>query len=381
MKVEIVFICGSLGRGQDGVGDYCRKLAAGLLRSQVRVAIIALKDHKISGITFEKQYEDGVPVPVLRLGGNLSSTKRFSTAKKWIEKLDPEWISLQFVLFSFHSKGLPLGIESKLKTLGTDRKWHIMFHELWIGMSSFDSLKDKVIGTIQRNIIVRLISEIKPEVLSTNTLFYKKNLRKLGLFPILMPVFSNLPKGSSSGLTVYNFLPQEVKMKRKEYLICTFFGKMNPDKEFNNNLLSLRKRINTLGKKLFVTHIGKCSGIENNLKELDRNEKIEILFLGEFSGKEISDYFCQIDLGLSTHPKLLFEKSGSIAAFLNNDLPVLLTNSFINHEERETKFIQVLPDVNLPSLLNQKKDFNSHFGVEQSIAEYLKIFQNQIVTT
>src|SRR5690606_662431 len=100
-----------------------------------------------------------------------------------------EWLSLQFVPYAFHKKGLPFGLGSQLRKIGGTTKWHIMFHELWIGMEVGASQKDVIIGIIQKYIIKKFNIEIKPKVIHSQTDLYQAQLKSIGLKSEILPLF------------------------------------------------------------------------------------------------------------------------------------------------------------------------------------------------
>ena len=105
--MKIVFLCGSLEPGRDGVGDYTRRLAGELLRQGQQVAVIALHDLLVNEREdpMGTQQEGKLLIPTLRLSSRLSWATRIRQASTFIKTIDPDWISLQFVPFSFHKKG------------------------------------------------------------------------------------------------------------------------------------------------------------------------------------------------------------------------------------------------------------------------------------
>src|ERR1700679_2438430 len=105
--MRIAFICSSLEPGRDGVGDYTRRLAGELIRQKHPSVIIGLNDTKISEIMSGSQEMEGTPIPVLRLPSMLPWKERETIARKWLNDFDPDWVSLQYVCFGFHIKGLP----------------------------------------------------------------------------------------------------------------------------------------------------------------------------------------------------------------------------------------------------------------------------------
>jgi hypothetical protein len=65
--MNIVFICGCLEPGVDGVGDYSRRLAGELIRMGNKVQLISLNDYHIDTRTTELQEADGTSVQAHRL--------------------------------------------------------------------------------------------------------------------------------------------------------------------------------------------------------------------------------------------------------------------------------------------------------------------------
>src|SRR5215210_3802535 len=130
--MKILFLCGSLEPGRDGVGDYTRRLAGELIRQGNKTFIISLNDRYVSEVFKTIQHDDATAISVLRLPSNLVTKKKMQFARKWIDNENPEWLSLQYVPFSFHTKGLPFRLSKLLRGLGKGRKWQIMFHELWL---------------------------------------------------------------------------------------------------------------------------------------------------------------------------------------------------------------------------------------------------------
>ena len=148
--LRIVFICGCIEPGRDGVGDYTRRLSAELILTGHFTAIIAINDVHTTEIIDDHQVQGGIRIPTLRLPSLSTYKSRFGKAKMWLNSFDPNWISLQFVPFSFHAKGLPFALARDLSLLGEGRKWHIMFHELWVGMDKESPLKMRAWGYVSK---------------------------------------------------------------------------------------------------------------------------------------------------------------------------------------------------------------------------------------
>src|SRR5690606_9673399 len=133
------------------------------------VAILAFNDKHIHTRVECFQTSEGQDILCLRLPQMSTNKDRLENAKKWISQHNPEWLSLQFVPYAFNKKGLPFGLGSQLVYIGGNCKWHVMIHELWIGMSHQSSFKEKCIGYVQKKVIKSLLLKLAPKVIHTQT--------------------------------------------------------------------------------------------------------------------------------------------------------------------------------------------------------------------
>src|SRR4051812_28350202 len=220
--MKITFLCGSLEPGRDGVGDYTRRLAIELSKKGHEVSAIALNDPYVNELFTGYQPLENNNLLVLRIPSPWPATRRFSKAKEWIDTMNVEWLSLQYVPFSFHLKGLPFGLSKLMRELGEGRLWHIMFHELWVGMNKEATVKLIWWGRLQRYLIKNLIAHLSPKVIHTQTRYYQAQLAKLGCNAEYLPLFTNIPKliGNSN-----NF---NIKQMRPKAISFVHFGSIHP---------------------------------------------------------------------------------------------------------------------------------------------------------
>ncbi|MDR3697542.1 hypothetical protein [Mucilaginibacter sp.] len=371
--MKILFICSSLEPGKDGVGDYTRRLASELIRQGHFSTAISLNDKYILNELKEVQRDDGTDLPVLRLPANLTMNERLNHAKKYIDEFDPDWLSLQFVIFGYHPKGLPYGFANKLAFLGTGRRWHIMFHEIWQGESKVAPLKYRIWGLLQKNIVKSIVDRIKPRYFTTSNNFYKHILAKSGIEADLLPVFSNIPLGNKSGVLLINKLPHEIIKNRKNYIIGSFFGEIHYDEYLSAAIDDLQQLVQQKGKQLVVTHIGELDRAERLWDKLKGLKKIYKYSFGRQSAQDIADYLAQIDIGLSTNPKILFQKSGGIAAMLNNNLPVILLRKNIEFDDRTIAYVKEIHEINhMDDFITQRRDFSNKYSVSRVAKTYMQ---------
>lgn len=315
--MNIILICGTLEPGRDGVGDYTSRLALELEKAGQRTSILAINDFYVASTSIPDEHLLADTGDILRLSHEWSYDRRFKLAKSWIENKDPAWLSLQFVAFSFQRLGLPLGLSSFLKKLGRGRRWHIMFHELWVGMPATADTKYALWGWLQQVLISRMIDKLNPEVMHTQCMLYQAQLQRVGFGVGYLPLFSNIP---------VNAAVPKLKKDTHEFrdsLSLIVFGTIHPQAyfaEFAAELLRFCRKFNVKSKVILV---GKCGSHQHSLTSILEVAGIPIEVMGEQSTKVISDLLLSADIGISTCAPPMIDKSGTVVAMLEHNLPVI----------------------------------------------------------
>ncbi len=332
-KVRIIFISGSLEPGCDGVGDYTRQLAGELIKRGHEAELIALNDKYIDTTIESIQEVCSIKVPVLRIAYNLPDKLRIAKAKNKIDTFNPLWISLQFVPFSYQSKGLPFNLSRQLYSIGKGRKWHIMFHELWVGMENTASLKYVCWGMLQKQAIKLLLKKLNPHVVHTQTKLYQLKLNKLGKDAKYLPLFSNIPVVSLPQNTLVSRL--NLTKEANVNLSLIVFGSIHngaPIIEFSKeaSIYSKCKGIN-----LILKIIGRCGKEQDEWIKAWQQVGLPVEVLGELPAETISILLSQSSFGIATTPIELLEKSGSFAAMRAHGLPVISLSKAWKSKEQQ----------------------------------------------
>lgn len=311
-EIKILFICGSLEPGKDGVGDYTRRLAAELIRQGIAARLLAVADKHLNTRTHEEIQEDhATEVHVLRLSRQASWSSRMESAKRYIMGFSPTWLSLQYVPYAFNDKGLPVRFTQGISRLSTNQQWHIMFHELWVGMDMESSIKLRLIGWMQRQLIKRMIARLHPAHVHTNTQIYKKQLERLNANPSLLPLFGNIPVAGGEEKPSYDGISIIV------------FGSLQPGSDIEAFTAWVNNIKQSTQKKFIVHFVGKNGSELRAWIALLTQKEIDFIVHGEQSSTYISRLFQAGQFGLNTTPWYQSEKSGSIAAMHEHGLPVV----------------------------------------------------------
>lgn len=344
--MKIIFLCGCLEKGKDGVGDYTRRLTEELISRGNRVAIIALQDHYVDGVIQEKPDCENSSPQVLRIGHGISAKKRSSEAIIFINKQDPEWLSLQYVPFSFQKLGLPFFLGEQLKKIGEGRKWHIMFHELWVGMDKESPWKHKLWGQGQVYIVKKIIDQLSPVIIHTQTPLYKAQLKRIGYEACLLPLFGNIP---------VHFSPKRKAGRQK--LSFVIFGLIQPGAPIEQFARDLANYGRNIKKEIHFTFIGRNGEeLRNWVKVCIKNNFKTILF-GEQEVSKISKVLSEADWGISSTPAFQIEKSSTVASMRDHDLPVYCVSRPWNTSK--------VPKIDLPDGI---KEYRCN-GLDLTVAE------------
>ncbi|MGA0556480.1 glycosyltransferase [Larkinella sp. VNQ87] len=312
--MKIVLLCGSLEPGRNGVGDYARLLAGELVRMGLNVVLISMNDPFVKTPFFGKQYAEDVAITVLRIPADESELNRLKHVKDCINTFDPDWISLQFVPFSFHPKGLPVGLGKQLSKIGKGRRWHIMFHELWVRVEPGVNWKRRFYTPLQKALIKQLINTIKPSVVHTHLPSYFSDLQQIGCSVKPLPLFSNI------------IFKNSITVKKDPVSFCIgIFSQIDDRAEVLKFISQMSDEISKEGIRLELLMIG---GDPNRMNKFT----LAVSSLKNFTGKISQTGFLEPEfislelqkcsLGITSVPRHLLGKSGSVAAFLSHGIPV-----------------------------------------------------------
>jgi hypothetical protein len=308
--MKILFICGSVEVGKDGVGDYSRRFCGELIREGQEVQILSLCDHQVISFTVDHQVVEETAVLVNRIPISNSNNQRFIWSQDILNYFQPDWISLQFVPYSFNPKGLPFWLPSFLKKLKGNHKWHIMFHELWLGIDIESSFRHKCIGKFQEVIVERIVHKIKPSFITTQNKLYQFFLQLHNIEADILPICGNIP------LTT-------LKNEANEFTQFVLFGTIHPGAPFKDFVDDIIIVANTFRKPIKFVFIGKNGDELSSYITILDNFSICYEVLGMQSEKIISEVLINSDFGISTTPYFQTEKSGVYAAYREHQISTI----------------------------------------------------------
>lgn len=328
--MNILFICGSAELGKDGVGDYIRRLCGELSRMGHKAQMLSLCDKHTDRFFTETQWIEGSPVIVSRIPMGCSHNLQMTWSQEILEAAPVDWISLQFVPYSFDSKGLPFWLPGVLNKLKGKHQWHFMFHELWIGIERDATFKNKCVGFLQKRIIRKLEKSIAPKVVHTQSKIYQHYLSNMAITSNYLPLFGNVSVTAS-------------KSKKPEFIQIVVFATIHDKAPFEDFIIDLKKELEHINKELkfvFMGRHGDLLGTWTNILDL---YSIEYELLGVSSEEKISEILTNSDYGISSTPYKISDKSGVLAAMHEHQLAIIsVAKPWIDQQDISVSFDDII---------------------------------------
>jgi len=329
-RLKILFVCSSLEPGKDGVGDYTRRLAGELIKRGHGCAIVAANDTYLSAVTREQQEIEGVIISVLRLPETMERSERANEVRHWIDHFKPNWVSLQFVLYGLDPKGRGFGLANWLAAMNSHAPWHIMFHELWLGLGKNSTFKHRLIGAVQHWSVRQILQTLRPRCAHTQTGAYQIVLGREKIDAGILPLFSNIPYAPNDGWSRL-LVPLIAKANgkspaRESFYLTGVLGAVHGEWDAQKAMDSLLPLTHKFQKRLVLVFLGKNNLSSQTFDDLKNKFQAhaDVVVAGERSALEISQILQSLDLGLATSPLQVIQKSGSAVAMAEHGLPLLV---------------------------------------------------------
>ncbi len=330
--MKIVFICGCLEEGKDGVGDYAKRLAKACLAKGHQAAIVSINDY---GVDYPQSIDQ--EIPFLRLPNALNDLKQERLLKKFIECLKPDFISLQFVCYSFHRKGICWNMPAFIDRIASNTPLHIMAHELWIGAHLNAPSKEYWVGKIQKYFILKIFE--KAAIIHTHLPTYQFLLHQEALKSELLPLFSNIPieKGNASEALLHLLQCNNIKINsenRSDFLIFSFLGSIYRNVYptfFFKQLEEIKTRTK---KKILCLSLGYLGSSQKIWDQIVKNneDKFQFIKIQDHSERTLSLCLQAIDFGIATTPLSLIQKSGSVAILKEHGVRIIICRNDVSFE-------------------------------------------------
>lgn len=317
--MRIIFLCGSLEPGRDGVGDYTRRLASELICQGHQVGAVAFNDRQIQKEFCGDQELEGIKLPVLRIPSGWPEAKRCKRIKEWIKNKEPEWLSLQYVPYGFSEKGVPIFIGKKLSILQSSAKWHVMVHEPYLGAEQ-KHFKNSVIRLGQKVSLKFIKKHLHPLLFHTSNFEYQRLLSNISIESRLLGLFGNIKIDQGLQISAEKF------KERKSTVLAVYFGAAPALEHHEIFSREIYNYCQLTGHKIELYFCGKSGELGEeflaSIKRACNGNVCEVVSLGFLPFEELSKLFLKSDFGIARVPPKFLGKSGAAISMLEHGLPL-----------------------------------------------------------
>ena len=321
--MKLLFICGSLEAGRDGVGDYTRRLADECAARGHGCTVLALHDPHVGRVS------DLTPDNVrhIRLPATEPWPSRLALATRHLRCIAPAWVSWQLVAYGFHPRGfLPSALLQHAPELRGPR-CHVMLHELWLGLEAGAAWRARAMGWLQRRGVLCLLDQLDPDCLHTSQPAYQLALRREGYEAGVLELFGNVPIADDAPgveAPLAHWLPVPAERTGTAPLVALTFGTLHPQWQPAATVAWLLTTARRLARAPVLLVLGRTGSHATAILNAFREHSIPVALTGELDTAAVSHLLRAADLGIASHPWALIGKSGAAAAMLEHGLPVLV---------------------------------------------------------
>ena len=328
-QARITFLAGCLEPAKDGVGDYTRALAESCAERGIACQLIALNDSFVDAV---EEYPSSTHTLIreLRLPRTMNWQDRFKLIRNSLNQFNPSVVSLQFVSYGLHHRGLVGQLLKPIRNCISGFPVHMMMHELWIGEGSRALLKDRLVGALQKHMILRFLNVISPQIVHTSNRAYQALLEQNGIQTGILPLFGNIPLGAINAnermAGILNKVDSRGPLDRKNCWLLGIFGTLHPEWPAEPLFTHLKNAADDTGRKIILFSIGRIGRGQDLWSALSKKYEMPFHFiqLGELQREEVSAIFNSLDAGIAATPHDLLGKSASAIAMLEHGLPVIV---------------------------------------------------------
>lgn len=337
MSARIAFLVDDL-EVHTGPGDADRLYAAECIKRRYPCCLVALHDRHARRI---ERIDSSDGIPHLRLPRNVPWRERQSHLGSFLDHFSPTVLSLRFIAYAYQRQGVVWRLGSFLAPFFRGCTTNIKVDELWIGKYCQAPFTDKLIGAVQKHFTLKFFSRVHPDIIHTNSFPHLAVLKHHGFYAKYLPLIGNIPiDNKNADPWLFPWLHERgiyiSQSNRNDYWLFGFFGSIHlrqvtPSLPHVVSFLKILKEIARVHcRRIILISIGNSHGIPRNWGELQWYEqtkrltpKIPFFTLGMRSVTEVSQFLKSVDFGLTTHPYVQIEKSGTVAAMLEHGLPVI----------------------------------------------------------
>ncbi|MBQ0060661.1 MAG: glycosyltransferase family 4 protein [Bacteroidales bacterium] len=311
--MRILFITNNLPPLVDGVGDYTYNLAHEFAKHGHEVHVVCINREEI-----RDDYKDIHVAKIVKKWNKLAG----KDIAVYIRENGIEVVSLQYVPYAYHSKGLPFGLITALKEIKkTGVRLMTFCHEVCIGLWDKHTVKNVIYAATMQYITKQVLN--CSDSVATSIDHYARKIRQFSpkhKDVVCIPIASNVPVTTKS--TEELFVLRRSVADNDQQKIIGFFGCRDCETSIKA-IEELQKE----GHDLKMLFIGKVS--EKTLSLIPN----DAYTTGILDIEDIDQYLRIADAIVIPCKNGVSFKNGAFIAALNANKPVITASGFMTDED------------------------------------------------
>ncbi|KAF0094494.1 MAG: hypothetical protein E1N59_1799 [Puniceicoccaceae bacterium 5H] len=306
--LDIVFLTAGSKPGKDGVGDYVRRVGGELASRGYSVGWLAWRDPHV--LEVKRRVDHGIML--MRLPAAMTELARRERAIEWWQSHHTRLVSWQLTPYGFHRRGWVGALGVWLRQQMGDAQVQLMVHEIWVGAKRESSPRERVAGHSQVVSWRRMLRGLHPNWVHTQSLPYQHMLRRLGQDAGIIPLCGNIPV-------------VEATPPPDDHFRAGFFGTLYEpldEAALFDELQRLGQHLRRPVKVLAAGHLGRHGEARWERWQAEPPHGFAFERVKGKAPDTISGYLQSLDLGMTTTPVALLEKSGTVASMQEHGLRV-----------------------------------------------------------
>jgi hypothetical protein len=333
--MRIAFICSGLEPGRDGVGDFARTVARQCHALGHETRLAAVRESGNRGEIAANPAE-------LRLNDIFQNPDEASALAKWLREYQPDWVSVQVTPFGFHPRGLGARRAKVLRELmPASARRHIMLHEIWLQPGRDGAWRHRALGWAQKRSVDAWAGlGWRPALIHTQARLHRARLQARGFAVELLPLCTNFPRTEISRAAARATVAEGLRAKGQTIdEVAIWLGHFGAFHTQNWDFPEFAKRmaasLDLQGRRICFLALGRSTAASAALAEAARALlDVDFCLVGELRPEQVPVAMEACDAAFTSTPWDIVEKSGAVAAWRGQDVPVLVTRAGASDAEK-----------------------------------------------
>ena len=334
-SLRIAFLVPGDQPGRCGVTDYGLWVASASAEQGAEVLVLSV--HRFP-LRDSRERPSAFDQPRLKLQSPLTRRAAASELAAALREFVPDFVIFQFSPSDFRNGRWLYPYLAKVCRELRPFKVFLMVHETWLRTGEPASLRSFALTALRRIEILTAFRQLQPMRVYASNPRHLAALARAGLNPRSLPLFSNIPGAPRPAvltalpafLTDLGVPQSDIGRLPAAPLLALFFARITPDWNPAPALARLHQEATATGRTLVLISVGETGYSDQGWRQTQAAAgSTPCIRLGPRSPAMIIRLLHSADCGVSPTPLPYWLKSGSCAAMVACELPVVFSETIL----------------------------------------------------